>query len=217
VASIIGDQEDDWAAIQLERRMPKRFPFLALHPKMAIRAGDPVFIVQHPNGEPKNVALARDPVSYVDDKVLQYGTDTQPGSSGAPVFNEAWEVVGMHHSGGWLRRPSTEERVFINQGIRVERIVAGLQAKGIQLEEPSGRGEGSARAYLSVYVSDLHFVNELEKYLAPLKGAGKLSVWHLGKDLSRVNAEGRRGARAASSRSRTARYKSRLPGLHGTP
>jgi V8-like Glu-specific endopeptidase len=181
VGSIIGDKEHDWAAIQLERRMPKRFPFLALTPKTPVRVGDPVFIIQHPKGGPKMVALARDPVSYIDDRIIQYGTDTQPGSSGAPVFNEAWEVVGMHHSGGWLRRPSANEHVYINQGIRIERIISGLRTKGIQIGEQLGRGGEEARAYLSVHASDLPFAEDLEKHLAPLRSAGKLSVWHRGK------------------------------------
>ena len=181
IASIVADPRDDWAVIQLERPMPKKFPFLALKLKKEVQIGDLVFIVQHPQGEPKKVALARDPVSYVDDKVVQYKTDTQPGSSGAPVFNEAWEVVAMHHSGGWLTRPSAGEVLYINQGIRIERIVAGLRLKGVHFEKHLERGGSVARAYISAHAKDFQFVEELEKHLAPLKNAGKILVWHWGK------------------------------------
>ena len=33
------------------------------------------------------------------DRVAHYEADTEPGSSGAPVFSDLWEVVALHHSG----------------------------------------------------------------------------------------------------------------------
>lgn len=32
---------------------------------------------------------------------LHYRTDTAPGSSGAPVFNDQWQVVALHRAGVW--------------------------------------------------------------------------------------------------------------------
>jgi endonuclease G len=64
--------------------------------------GESVSIIQHPNGEPKQIALRENYVLKLPntaDRYLYYQTDTTPGSSGSPVFNDDWEVVALHHSG----------------------------------------------------------------------------------------------------------------------
>ncbi|MCB1875693.1 MAG: trypsin-like peptidase domain-containing protein [Chromatiales bacterium] len=57
---------------------------------------DLVPIIQHPEGEPKKVALKRFVVVEANDDEIQYYTSTSGGSSGAPVFNREFEVVGVH-------------------------------------------------------------------------------------------------------------------------
>ena len=61
--------------------------------------GEPLSIIQHPNGEPKQVALRANELVDILEQFLHYSTDTAPGSSGSPVFNNQWEVVALHHSG----------------------------------------------------------------------------------------------------------------------
>lgn len=64
-----------------------------------VSVGEPLNIVQHPNGQPKQVALQENKLLGVKDQWLHYETDTSPGSSGAPVFSNRWDLVGLHHSG----------------------------------------------------------------------------------------------------------------------
>lgn len=61
--------------------------------------GEHVNIVQHPNGEPKQLALRENQIVDELEDFLHYETDTAPGSSGSPVFNDQWEVIALHHSG----------------------------------------------------------------------------------------------------------------------
>jgi S1-C subfamily serine protease len=61
--------------------------------------GEYVSIIQHPNGEAKQIALRENQVIDLLDDFAHYHTDTAPGSSGSPVFNDQWEVVALHHSG----------------------------------------------------------------------------------------------------------------------
>ena len=58
-----------------------------------------VSIIQHPQGEPKQIAMRENKVIELRDDFAWYHTDTAPGSSGSPVFNDQWELVALHHSG----------------------------------------------------------------------------------------------------------------------
>jgi endonuclease G len=90
-----------------------------------------VFIIQHPDGGPKMIGLSHNLVRHVDDDVLQYWTDTKAGSSGSPVFDNRWRVVGLHHR--WVAAPEGEGVAYRNQGRRIEPVLAGLQAHGIDV------------------------------------------------------------------------------------
>jgi len=64
-----------------------------------ILEGEPVNIIQHPEGRPKEIAFRNNQlVKLVDDDVMTYSTDTDHGSSGSPVLNDQWELVGLHRS-----------------------------------------------------------------------------------------------------------------------
>ncbi len=103
--------------------------------------GEFVNIIQHPGGEPKQLAARENQVTgFAEGVFVHYKTDTAPGSSGSPVFNDQWEVVALHHSGvpkrnakgkiltvdGQLwRREMGEHRIkwVANEGIRVGAIL----------------------------------------------------------------------------------------------
>jgi endonuclease G len=115
-------------------------------------------IVQHPNGEPKQLAARANRLVDVLEDFLHYETDTAPGSSGSPVFNDQWEVVGLHHSG--VPRRDAEGRILsragvpwnrsmgeaaidwiANEGVRVSRICRRLRSltlSGTQAELRDG-------------------------------------------------------------------------------
>jgi endonuclease G len=64
-----------------------------------ILEGEPVNIIQHPEGRPQEIAFRNNRlVKLVDDDVMTYSTDTDHGSSGSPVLNDQWELVGLHRS-----------------------------------------------------------------------------------------------------------------------
>lgn len=148
---------------------------LGWHPMIAqegkIRMGDPVNIIQHPGGRSKTVVVhnsnllhienrrnesATDPEAEDDgsrrDPYLWYSSDTERGSSGAPVFNSRWEVVAVHRgsvpdtdaegqlldaAGNTITpeafRADPDVAVWIaNEGTRVSRIVAALERAEFQ-------------------------------------------------------------------------------------
>ena len=60
---------------------------------------------------------------------MQYLTDTLGGSSGAPVFNEDWLVVALHHWGKTVDVDGTRE--IRNQGVTIGRVADGLRSHGV--------------------------------------------------------------------------------------
>ena len=111
-----------------------------------LMVGEMVNIVQHPNGEPKQLAIRENRVVDELDLFLHYQTDTAPGSSGSPVFNDQWEVVALHHSGVPQRDQqgrilTTDNRRWepwmgehriawkANEGVRVSRLIAHVKGQ----------------------------------------------------------------------------------------
>lgn len=108
-----------------------------------ILVGQPINIVQYPDGGPKKYATTNNTlVDILDDGFLQYLTDTQEGSSGSPTFSAAWELVGLHHAGVpevrngkimtvdgtvWTEEMGDDAVNWIaNEGIRISAIVKVL-------------------------------------------------------------------------------------------
>lgn len=121
---------DDWTAVRVTGNPNGEFGSLTLSradPKLQ----DEVIIIQHPGGGPKQIALSHNIVAFVNEKRLQYLTDTMEGSSGSPVFNIDWQVVALHHKGGDLQEPNSKLRVFRNQGVHINVVIDGLTAAGL--------------------------------------------------------------------------------------
>ncbi len=87
-------------------------------------------IIQHPGGALKKVAVRNNIVTNRTAKYLLYRTDTLKGSSGAPVFNDDWDVVALHHYGapsGRVDEDGDEIPEEINQGVRISQIYERLE------------------------------------------------------------------------------------------
>jgi len=97
-------------------------------------------IVQYPNGSPKLIAVRNNLLTYRTETTLLYETDTDHGSSGAPVFNDLWEVVALHHYGEpFLSRQDESGRPIpenVNEGVRISSIYNDLAARLAQLDGP---------------------------------------------------------------------------------
>jgi hypothetical protein len=104
-----------------------------------------VNIIQHPRGRPKQVALQDSQVVKVDSVVVQYCCDTEPGSSGSPVFNNRWHLVALHHASvvadgrrGRRVAGAPPEMRFLNEGIRLSAIALWLESA--EANRPELRG-----------------------------------------------------------------------------
>jgi V8-like Glu-specific endopeptidase len=117
--------ELDYAILELEREPGGEWGWLPLQVH-DVRKGNRINVIQHPNGQTKQISMHNNLVEYVGGNVLQYVTSTSPGSSGSPVLNDQWQVVGLHHAGGRLVEPTTGKMYGRNEGILIQSILADL-------------------------------------------------------------------------------------------
>ncbi|MDU8909686.1 DNA/RNA non-specific endonuclease [Aestuariicoccus sp. MJ-SS9] len=87
--------------------------------------GEPVSIVQHPRGDRKSIALRDSTIVGVKGDFIYYSTDTEPGSSGAPVLNDQWLPVALHHRS--VPHPDKPGVWIANRGIRISQIFRALR------------------------------------------------------------------------------------------
>ena len=108
-ATLKTSTEDDWSVVELDGDAAARWGALALN-HVTPQVMDAVTIIQHAGGGPKQISYIANVVVFVDQSRVQYLTDTLPGSSGSPVFDRNWNVVALHHSGGWMPEPGSRSK-----------------------------------------------------------------------------------------------------------
>lgn len=89
----------------------------------AVKTGDPLLLLGHPNGGPLKLSLDTGAVIAVNPagSRLRYRTNTEPGSSGSPCFDLGWTLLAVHHAGDPAATPE------YNQGIPIAALRAHLQ------------------------------------------------------------------------------------------
>ena len=96
--------------------------------------GEFVTIVQHPRGQKKQVALRENRIVDGGQHFVHYTADTEPGSSGSPVFNDQWEVLALHHAS--VRAPEHPEFGHVlNEGVRVTAIIGMVKDSQLPPEQ----------------------------------------------------------------------------------
>jgi V8-like Glu-specific endopeptidase len=90
-------------------------------------ANTPLFIVQHPDAAPMKLALDTEAIIGLNSNGTRvtYKTNTEPGSSGSPCFNQNWELVALHHAGD----PKSLMPMW-NRGIPIALVTAHLEQAG---------------------------------------------------------------------------------------
>ncbi len=109
-------------------------------------------VVHHPGGDRKRLSIRENRMVAEDELWLRYTSDARRGSSGAPVFNDQWEMVALHHGGvpmrdaqgarldragrRWTPEMGEDTKAYVaNEGARVSRIVRRL--KDIPADAPT--------------------------------------------------------------------------------
>jgi V8-like Glu-specific endopeptidase len=113
-------------------------------PDPAFEPGDPLIIYQYPCGRELMMAIDTEAVVETawEGRRLRYRNNTEPGSSGSPVFDMRWNLVALHHAGAQTDDPAgydpcssfgedDPERALaeFNQGIPIANIHAYIKSK----------------------------------------------------------------------------------------
>jgi len=178
-----------------------RLPLIPMPGKVV--DGEEVSIVQHPQGETKQIAIRASQIidlrgkkvpglddDYLD-KFIHYSTDTQPGSSGAPVFNDSWQVIAIHHRAipDWTKMPrgllavgddgETRDVIWLaNEGVRISAIYRRLELARFSDPDASATLERLEEAIglKALISSKLSFARSTE--FERDKKPDKLEKWH---------------------------------------
>ncbi len=80
--------------------------------------------IGHPEGRALSLSLYDNRVLDADETYIHYRTPTKPGSSGSAMYNNAWQLVALHHAGS-LELPRLNGKLGVypaNEGIRIDVI-----------------------------------------------------------------------------------------------
>ncbi len=145
------ETELDFCFVWVDNDPGKKFGYIPLvrHAFM-VKEEDFSNIIQHPGGNVKSVALQNNQVTFQNETVVHYTTDTLAGSSGAVVFNNEWKPFALHHATRQTKPADIEKNIpaqIQNEGIK-------LSAIATYLESVNGGHAGTAAAEVLAMFKD---------------------------------------------------------------
>ncbi len=118
-----GVDQDDYAAIELDRNVTDRQP-LTFRRSGKIAAGDAIVVIGHPTGLPTKIADGAT-VRSLQGKFFKANLDTYGGNSGSAVFNvKTQEVEGI------LVRGETDYVYSSAQGCQISNVCSSMGCRG---------------------------------------------------------------------------------------
>lgn len=127
----------DYALLELERAVgrlpivdggdPRGWVGPAARPSPPA-SGEGLVVLQHPGGQPMKIDIGS--VLQAAPTRLRHSVNTEPGSSGAPVFDAGLGLVAIHHV-GHRNGPGGAGYPGYNQAVLLEPILADARARNI--------------------------------------------------------------------------------------
>lgn len=142
-AFFLNDRELDYAVVAVspvsdDGRTPLvRYGYHRLGPNTA--KGGWMTIIQHPAGQPRQFAIRENrcvpaPAGVEDPRFIWYESDTAQGSSGSPVFDDAFRLVALHHLG---RARRVGDKYVLRDGRLVDTL-EGVEDTDVDWESNEG-------------------------------------------------------------------------------
>jgi V8-like Glu-specific endopeptidase len=129
--TIIQFDDDDIERLKKLTQKVKFYPIAKTLP--VIDNTQRLYVIGHPFGGTLSISLQDNILLDYQDPRIHYRTPTEGGSSGSPVFNRQWQLIGIHHKGD-KEMPMLNDKkgtYEANEGIWIKSIMNAL-AKELQ-------------------------------------------------------------------------------------
>jgi len=129
-AFFLTSELDDFTVVKLDGKPHERWGYLPITPRR-VTVGERVNIIQHPDGEPKQMSYFHNIVAFVGMRHLEYKTDTRDGSSGSPVFDKDWNLIAIHRGSRRTTEILRSADLKRNVGIHIDLLSTALGKVGV--------------------------------------------------------------------------------------
>lgn len=120
----------DFTFVWIDREAASAFGTIPMErASFTVKPGEQAFVIHHPQGKPKQVSVDDTDVLKIQSTVIHYASDTEYGSSGAPVFDRQGRLIALHHARQEMtvELPEGGTTDVVNEGIKIAAIAVDLE------------------------------------------------------------------------------------------
>lgn len=87
-----------------------------------------IYVIGHPLGGELSYSIQDNKILGMNEQFIHYRSPTEKGSSGSPLFDEEWNLIGLHHAGSKYmeRLDDPDETYEANEGIPLPAIRSAI-------------------------------------------------------------------------------------------
>ena len=136
----------DYTFVAIGPEAAERYGFIPVERRAYVFDQDPdrrvANIIQHPDGRFQEIVIHDNSIAADTGLFIHYLTDTEGGSSGSPILDNKWRLIGLHHASAKNKQGVKDPRTgntpaLLNEGIKLASISSDLESR-VQAEGPLG-------------------------------------------------------------------------------